>query len=104
VTPPKGSAILTVALGTACLAKSTASARTQSASSTPQPSPQMQILVRATGGKWSVSYKFEPDETNPKGSTGEGEANWSRRIDPHGRRTFSYSARGGFPLCPSLVG
>jgi len=79
---PKRSAILAVALGVACLSPSVVSARTQSASSTPQPLPQMQSLVKAIGGKWSVAYKFEPDGSNPKGSIAEGEEVW--RTGPGG--------------------
>ncbi len=82
MTPRKGSATLAAALCIACLAQPGVSARTQSTSSTSQPPPQMQSLTQAIGGKWSVAYKFEPDASNPKGSTGEGEEVW--RTGPGG--------------------
>jgi hypothetical protein len=64
----------------------------------------MQSLVRAMGGKWSVSYKFEPDETNPKGSTGEGEANWSRRIDTSWKKNIVVLRKERFSSLPFIGG
>jgi len=42
-----------------------------------QPSAQLQSLIQALSGKWSVSVKFEPNPAMPKGLEGKGEEVWS---------------------------
>ena len=47
-----------------------------------QPSPEMQSLIKALSGKWSVSVKFEPNAAMPNGVNGTGEETW--RAGPGG--------------------
>ena len=43
-----------------------------------QPPAQLQSLIQALSGKWSVNVKFEPNPAMPKGFEGTGEEAWSR--------------------------
>ena len=45
-------------------------------SSTPQPPPEMQKLVNALSGTWSIHEKYEPDEWTPNGGAGQGTEVW----------------------------
>jgi hypothetical protein len=45
-------------------------------------SPEIQSLIKALSGKWSVSVKFEPRSTMPNGADGTGEEVW--RAGPGG--------------------
>jgi hypothetical protein len=47
-----------------------------------QPSPEIQSLIKALSGKWSVSVKFEPNAAMPNGVNGTGEETW--RAGPGG--------------------
>ena len=47
-----------------------------------QSSPEIQSLIKALSGKWSVSVKFEPNAAMPGGADGEGEETW--RAGPGG--------------------
>lgn len=51
-------------------------------SEVPQYSPEIQSLIKALSGKWSVSVKFEPNSAMPGGSEGNGEETW--RAGPGG--------------------
>ena len=42
----------------------------------PPSSPQMEKLVRALEGRWSIKEKLAPDATSPKGTTGDGRIIW----------------------------
>lgn len=48
----------------------------------PQPPPEMQSLIKALSGKWSVKVKFEPNSAMPDGVLGDGEETW--RAGPGG--------------------
>jgi CubicO group peptidase (beta-lactamase class C family) len=41
-----------------------------------QPSPEMERLVKALAGTWSITLKVEPNEHMPKGGVGKGEEIW----------------------------
>ena len=49
-----------------------------SASSLPQPQqgPEIEKLVKAFSGTWSIVIKIEPNERLPKGGGGHGEETW----------------------------
>ena len=51
--------------------------------STSEPEPEMQRLVNALGGQWSIHQAFEPSPDKPGGDTGEGTETW--RPGPGGR-------------------
>ena len=53
-----------------------------SKSGAPQSSPEIQSLIKALSGKWSVSVKFEPNAAMPGGADGMGEETW--RAGPGG--------------------
>jgi hypothetical protein len=53
-----------------------ATATAQSLTSGPQPSPEIESLTKALAGEWSLSVKFEPSASAPKGSTNAGEETW----------------------------
>ena len=53
-----------------------------SKSGTPQSSPEIQSLIKALAGKWSVSVKFESNSAMPDGAEGTGEETW--RAGPGG--------------------
>jgi len=53
-----------------------------SKSGAPHPSPEIQSLIKALSGKWSVSVKFEPNAAMPGGADGTGEETW--RAGPGG--------------------
>jgi len=53
-----------------------------SKSGTPQSSPEIQSLIKALAGKWSVSVKFESNPAMPGGAEGTGEETW--RAGPGG--------------------
>ena len=38
--------------------------------------PEMQSLIKAIAGRWSISEKLEPPEATPNGGLGEGEEIW----------------------------
>jgi hypothetical protein len=42
----------------------------------PKGSPQMEKLLRAFEGTWSIKEKFAPDASSPKGATAEGQIVW----------------------------
>jgi hypothetical protein len=42
----------------------------------PRPSPEIERLVKAFSGTWSIAIKIEPNETMPKGGRGQGEETW----------------------------
>ena len=42
----------------------------------PQPPQEMQSLIKALSGKWSVKVKFEPNPAMPNGGVGDGEETW----------------------------
>src|SRR6266566_6631414 len=42
----------------------------------PQPSPEIERLVKAFSGAWSIALKIEPNESKPKGGRGQGEEVW----------------------------
>jgi Domain of unknown function (DUF4440) len=46
------------------------------------PPSEMQALIRALTGRWTIREKFEPDEWTPNGGSGEGEETW--RAGPGG--------------------
>ncbi len=48
----------------------------------PQSSPELQSLIKALSGKWSISVKFEPNAAMPNGVDGTGEEMW--RAGPGG--------------------
>ena len=48
----------------------------------PYSSPEMQSLIKALSGKWSVTVKFEPNAEMPGGADGTGEETW--RAGPGG--------------------
>ena len=48
----------------------------------PKPGPQIEKLLRALEGTWSIKETFAPDAASPKGSTGEGMIVW--RAGPGG--------------------
>src|SRR5690348_16436720 len=64
---------------------SIATAKAQSPTSTPQPSPEIQSLTKALTGEWSLSVKFEPSASAPNGLANTGEETWR-------------PGRGGFTL------
>lgn len=47
-----------------------------------QPPAELQSLIKALSGKWSVSVKFEPNSAMPAGADGTGEETW--RAGPGG--------------------
>jgi hypothetical protein len=49
---------------------------------TSQPSAELQSLIKALSGKWSVSVRFEPNPEMPNGFAGTGEETW--RAGPGG--------------------
>ena len=53
-----------------------AAANAQSPKSAPQPSSEIQSLTKALSGEWSLSVKFEPSASAPKGLTNTGEETW----------------------------
>lgn len=53
-----------------------------SAQQTARPAPEMQALIRALSGRWTIREKFELDEWTPNGGNGEGEETW--RAGPGG--------------------
>ena len=59
---------------------------------TAQPPPQLQTLIKALSGRWSVAVKFEPNPEMPKGAAGEGEESW--RSGPGG---FTFLDEEHFP-------
>lgn len=58
------------------------SAPAQGSKGTSQPSPEIQSLIKALSGKWSVTVKFEPNSAMPGGAEGTGEEAW--RAGPGG--------------------
>jgi hypothetical protein len=48
----------------------------------PQASPELQSLIKALSGAWSLSVKWEPDASTPNGLVNTGEENW--RAGPGG--------------------
>ena len=42
----------------------------------PQPGPEIERLVKAFSGTWSIAIKIEPNERMPKGGGGQGEETW----------------------------
>jgi len=42
----------------------------------PKGSPQMEKLLRAFEGAWTIKEKFAPDASSPKGATAEGQIAW----------------------------
>lgn len=42
----------------------------------PKPGAQIEKLLRALQGTWSIQEKFAPDAASPKGTTGEGSIVW----------------------------
>ena len=51
-------------------------AEAQSRESAPLPSPEIQSLAKALSGEWSLSAKFEPSSSAPKGIVNTGEETW----------------------------
>ena len=49
---------------------------------TARPAPEMQALIRALSGRWTIHERFEADEWTPNGGNGEGEETW--RAGPGG--------------------
>ena len=47
-----------------------------------RPSPEIERLVKAFSGTWSIAIKIEPNERMPKGGGGQGEETW--RLGPGG--------------------
>ena len=43
---------------------------------TAQPSPELQSLIKALSGHWSLAVKFEPSPEMPNGFAGTGEETW----------------------------
>ena len=43
---------------------------------TPQPTGEMQTLIKAFSGHWSLKLKFEPSRETPRGLEGTGEETW----------------------------
>jgi hypothetical protein len=43
---------------------------------TPQPTGEMQTLIKAFSGHWSLKLKFEPSKETPRGLEGTGEETW----------------------------
>ena len=43
---------------------------------TPQPTGEMQTLIKALSGHWSLKLKFEPSSETPRGLEGTGEETW----------------------------
>ena len=43
---------------------------------TPQPTGEMQALIKAFSGNWSLKVKFEPSSETPRGLEGTGEETW----------------------------
>jgi len=43
---------------------------------TPQPPGEMQTLIKAFAGHWSLKMKLEPSKEQPRGLDGTGEASW----------------------------
>jgi hypothetical protein len=41
-----------------------------------QPATEMQTLINALSGHWSLKFKFEPSSENPAGLEGSGEESW----------------------------
>ncbi len=52
------------------------SAKAQSLTSAPQPSPEIKNLTKALTGEWSLSVKFEPSVSAPNGLANSGEETW----------------------------
>jgi hypothetical protein len=52
------------------------------AQQTARPPSEMQALIPALTGRWTIHEKFEPDEWTPNGGSGEGEETW--RAGPGG--------------------
>ena len=52
------------------------SAKAQSLTSAPQPSPEIENLTKALTGEWSLSVKFEPSASAPNGLANTGEETW----------------------------
>ena len=44
----------------------------------PKPGPQIEKLLRALEGTWSIKEKLAPDAASPRGATGEGKIVWRR--------------------------
>ena len=70
----------TVAIGVSMIATAGPS-RAQATSPTgdqraPQTTADMQTLIRAFSGHWSLKFKFEPSSEAPGGLEGSGEENW----------------------------
>ena len=42
----------------------------------PKGSPQIEKMLRAFEGTWSIKEKFAPDAASPNGATGEGQIVW----------------------------
>ena len=55
---------------------SIATAEAQSLNSAPQPSAEIQSLTKALTGEWSLSAKFEPTSSSPKGVVNTGDETW----------------------------
>jgi hypothetical protein len=51
-------------------------AKAQSLTSTPGPSPEIESLIKALTGEWSLSVKFEPSVSAPNGLINTGEETW----------------------------
>src|SRR6185437_14030592 len=51
-------------------------AKAQSLTSTPGPSPEIESLIKALTGEWSLSVKFEPSASAPNGLINTGEETW----------------------------
>jgi hypothetical protein len=43
---------------------------------TPQPTGEMQTLIKALSGHWSLKLRFEPSKETPRGLEGTGEESW----------------------------
>jgi hypothetical protein len=54
------------------------SAPTAVPASEPRPGPQIEKLLRALEGTWSIRERLAPDSASPGGSTGEGKIVWRR--------------------------
>jgi ketosteroid isomerase-like protein len=61
-------------------------AQEPSATKNGQPSPEMQKLFDAFGGRWSLTETIEPNEKSPNGGSGRGEV--VNRLGPGGRSSI----------------
>ena len=51
-------------------------AKAQSLTSAPHPSAEIESLTKAITGEWSLSVRFEPSSSAPKGVVNTGEETW----------------------------